>query len=149
VTEEALAILIADALADAGYYTETREDGRVEVTTLTETFLVTIMPKTRNVPIEVPIEVQVKDELEELENHLEEAGGSVVKYEYVPVFTNVNEEGECYDRHDSLEDAMAVLMDFPNDLIEVRLTLNGKPPPKRITRKFMARYMRMRAGLLS
>jgi hypothetical protein len=42
----------------------------------------------------------------------------------VPMFTNVNEEGDTYPRdahHDNLEDAMRYLREYPNDRIEVTL----------------------------
>lgn len=35
------------------------------------------------------------------------------------VFENVNEEGQTYDTHSNLEDALRVLALFPNDTIVV------------------------------
>ena len=35
------------------------------------------------------------------------------------VFVNVNEEGETYDVHSNLEDALRVLALFPNDTIVI------------------------------
>lgn len=41
---------------------------------------------------------------------------------WVPVFFNVNEEGEVYDEpHAALDPALGVLREFPNDTIAVRL----------------------------
>lgn len=36
------------------------------------------------------------------------------------IYVNVNEEGEDYDQHDTVEAALAVQEQFPNDTIEVR-----------------------------
>lgn len=36
------------------------------------------------------------------------------------IYVNVNEDGEEYDRHDKMEDALAVQGKFPNDRVEVR-----------------------------
>ena len=36
------------------------------------------------------------------------------------IYVNVNEDGETYDEHDTVEAALAVQAQFPNDTIEVR-----------------------------
>jgi hypothetical protein len=46
---------------------------------------------------------------------------------YVPVFTNINEEGEPYETHDNLEAALETLGDYPNDTIEVKLAYQRDP----------------------
>ena len=37
----------------------------------------------------------------------------------VIIYQNVNEEGEVYDQHDSLDAALAVQAEFPNDTVRV------------------------------
>lgn len=36
------------------------------------------------------------------------------------IFININEEGEEYNRHNNLDDALKVLREFPNDHIVVK-----------------------------
>lgn len=42
------------------------------------------------------------------------------------VYVNVNEEGEDYDSHDTLEAALVVQDEFPNDTVEVRVTAGSE-----------------------
>jgi hypothetical protein len=44
---------------------------------------------------------------------------------YVASYANINEEGDEYETHDNIDDALATLVQFPNDVIEV--TLKHKP----------------------
>ncbi len=44
---------------------------------------------------------------------------------YVPKFSNVNEDGETYETHDNLHDAMQTLLWYPNDHIVVTLVQKG------------------------
>lgn len=40
---------------------------------------------------------------------------------FARVYVNVNEEGEDYDSHDTLDAALAVQDEFPNDTIQIRV----------------------------
>jgi hypothetical protein len=58
------------------------------------------------------------------ENALDKALGDT---KLVPVFINVNEEGDEYGRGESLVEAMATLLEFPNDSIVVKLRYGSEP----------------------
>lgn len=41
--------------------------------------------------------------------------------ELVPIYSNVNEEGEVYGQYITLEPALTLLREFPNDHIRINL----------------------------
>lgn len=52
----------------------------------------------------------------------------------IVVYVNVNEDGEDYDQHDTVEAALAVQALYPNDTIEVRVL---KPAVEGVRRVFL------------